>query len=332
MEFKRSRILVGLALGALAVAALAQPGPRRGGPGGPGGPGKLEGLPEVVRRCFKNYGKWRYTGTRTVELRSEGNRITNREFITVDGLFSRTEFSDDSPAKGQIIVENARERLHYFPGTNEIQITPRLRDETFQRLRMIVSKRDGKWQVRFSPGGSLASRATTLMVASDPQGNPFQKLWFDNETGLILKREIFDRVGTRIGAYEFSQINFRPTISPADFEIKRRGAKIVRPNDRIRELAAANGFEPARITDPSATLQHVRIVPSPQGKILAQVYTIGSGRVSLYQLKSRVNDRRLEQQLGRELSSYRWAERDRTFVLIGDLSQAELKRLAETVR
>ncbi len=315
--------------------ANAQPGP---GPGRrPPGEGKqrpdeFRDLPQPVRKLLQSVGRLTYSGQRVVEFKLDGERYRNIELLVVDRLRSRVEFGTDSSWAGQIIVESPKGRQHYFPQANEIRILPPMRDESVLRLRGMLTDRSGRIRISFGQGGVVAGRQTTAVTAADPQGNVLQKLWIDNEFGLALKREIFDPVGSRIGYYEFSKINFRPNIQESDFVIRRAGAKVVTQYDMVRKLAKKEGFVAAWIpASTGAELVNVRTSPMQGTKALMQAYEYDGRRVSLFQLRGNVDPRRIEKLGGGRLNVYRWTASNLTFVIVSDLPTETLTKLARTV-
>ncbi len=326
MEQYRPRVFLSslLAFG-LILPVLAQRGP---------GGDAVRDLPAPIRLMLDRAGKQRYTGQRVVEFRAEGNRIRNTEVVTVDGRFSRTEFLTGSDAAGQIIIDGPRGRQHFYPDRNEIIVGPSPKDEGVARLRMLLKKRrEGALRMTFSAGGNIAGRATLLMAVADRAGNSIQRLWVDEATGLPLKRELYDRVGTKTGSFEFTRINFAPRIDPKDFEINRRGAKIVPIRDILLGKAKELGFTVYSLPDTTgAALQNIRIVDLAGGKGLVQSFSRDGRVLTLFQLKSAVNMERLQRASGGRGKAHRWNVGGYTLVLVGDLPPAELQALAKQVR
>ena len=329
MDFQRSRsVLVWVALSAAATLYAQVPGFEKGPHGKKGGPGMKRDLSSTLRKMVESSGRLRYTGQRTVEFRLNGERSRNIEFVTVDGRNLRVEFADGSASAGQVIVENDKGRFQYFPGRNEIEQGPRQRDEVIARLKGMIG---GAGRVNFSEtaGGQVAGRTTTNVVFTDKRGNVVQRLWIDIETGLPLRREILDPSGSRVGFFEFTRINFRPSIRPEDFEIRRKGAKLVRPVDRVKQAAAELKLT-AYVLGSGAELVNARKLGAKAG-VLVQTYRLGGTRVSLFQTEGDVNPERLKRSGDGRVNSYRWQAHGYTFVLMGDLPQDQLRRLSESL-
>lgn len=325
----RTALCLVLVLGLL-FPGLAQP--RRGGPNSI--PQILERHP-VLKRMIEAQNRLRYSGVRVVEMRFGPDRQQNTEIILRNGPLQRTEFTADSPNAGQIIVENAQRRRHFFPASNEVQELPPRRDEVQSRMRILLREiADGNLRVRIEPGGEVAGRRTQLAHFEDPKGNPVQRMWIDPETGMLLKRELFDAVGSRVGYFEFKRINYRPTFSPDDFEIARKGARVVTLDDQIRVLSRRLGIPPLRLPDTDdLRLESVRPLELGSARAMMQTYSGDRGRVTLYHVDATIDPQRLRRLAGTSnLGVYSWQDGDRTLALIGDLPASELERLARTVR
>jgi len=310
---------------------MAQPGPRGrpGGPG-PGGPG-----PELLRKMLQSQPTLRFSGTRVVEFRNGPDRVRNTEIVLKDGERQRIEFSPDSPNAGQIIVENGRERRQYDPQKNEIQVLRPRREEMIGRLGMLARQiREGGLRFRIDAGGEIAGVATKQMILTDPEGNVVHRMWIDPATGMLLKREILDPVGTRIGFFEFTKVNFNPRFSPDDFRILRRGAKVVTLDDLVGRIAKKLGFSPLRIpASEPYELEDVRPVDLGPRKGMMQMYSGAKGRFSFYQVTGEIDQRRLERLAGGpRFDVYSWRSGERTLILVGDVGRSELERLSKTIR
>lgn len=293
---------------------------------------ELKKLPAVVQLALRNFSKLRYSGTRIVEFRQGPERKRHTEWVLRDGSRARTEFPEGSAFAGQIIVENRGERRHFFPDRNEIHVMPARRDEAFFRLFAMLGGR-GSSTPKITAGDpdSIAGHRAIQVDVSDTAGNVIQKLWIHATNGLVMKREIFDRVGTRIGLFEFTSIDFSPRISRDEFEIKRRGAQIVTPRDRLRAEAQKAGLQPLALSRGSGwSLEHVRVIRPAGEPILVQTYIGKHTPVTLFQLKSEVDQQRLDR-LGRGLSIHHWRQDGVTLVLVGDLPAESLRQLAAGV-
>lgn len=242
-----------------------------------------------------------------------------------DGLRTRVEFPTDGPFAGQIIVDDEKERRHYLPGPNQVRVLPARREEGLQKLRALV--RDGG--ITTEPGDRIAGYSTVEVTARDKAGNLLQRLAIEPESGMVLRRRIYDATGTEIGGFVFTKVDLSPAaFAPSMFKIERRGANVITPYDQLRTLAKQTGYPAASIPPSSGfRLDAVRQVKFPEGKVLAQNYVGPGGRVSLYELQAAVSPARLRRQGGRVLNTLSWMANGTTFVLVGPQDDATLARL-----
>ena len=318
-----------------AAISLAQR-PHRGG-GRDGGKFELPpDLPPILHRAFKSAFKLKYSGTRVVLFRRGPERRKTTEYVLKDGPRLRIEFPEDSVNAGQVIVENGRERQHFFPESNEIHIGPATHDEAFERLKMFL-RPDGRNPVKVVLGAldSVAGQRAGLVLLNDPRGNTIQRLWIDERTGLILKRELYDPVGAVVGSFEFTKVNYSPVIQREDFKIVRKDATIVTPEDKARRLMRESDMVQAFLPqDKYRKLMSSRILGRvAASKVLILTYGSGRGRppLSLVQVEGQFDRNRLNRLAGPQFRSYTWTMSGRTFVLIGDLTDDELRGLATQV-
>lgn len=287
-------------------------------------------LPPVLRKVIAASATLRYSGHRTVTVLRDGKVDRHEEVVMRDGDRLRIEFPKGSPYSGQVIVEQGGQRRHWVPAENQVRLLPARREEGLQRLRALA--RSGRIEV--GPGERLAGYATREVTVRDGAGNVIQRLSIEPRTGAVLRRRIFDAVGTEVGGFVFTQIDFSPGQWPATlFQIERKGAEMVTPWDQLRRLAKRQGFSPVGLaTSTGYRLDNVRIAKLADGPVLAQTYTSAGGRVSLFQLHTQISPERLKLLLKRgTLRSRSWTTGGRSFVLMGSVSEAELDKLRAAV-
>lgn len=328
------RIACFLSLCLIATSAFAQQEPLALGGFGQG---KLRAgqwtvpsqVPPVLRKALARLGKLKYSGTRTVESRTGPNRERHVEYVVTDGQRSRIWFPASSELQGQIIVETPKERRHYLPGRNELQIMPPRREQVFERIVQLVNRR---LSFDTSAGGKVAGVAAQLVTISDKQGNVLEKLWIDPQSGMILKREMYDRAGSVEAWFEFTEINLNPNINRTDFILEHKGATVVTPDVMLRRLAKRGGFQLVRLPQSVPyVLEIVRVQQIGGQPVLVQHYSGGAHRITLYQLKAAVDPQRLGQLESRDLQVTSWQSGGSTFVLVGDVSDSELQDLARRI-
>ena len=274
-----------------------------------------------------------YAGTRTVEIRHDGELRKNVEVITAAGGRTRTEFAPGSDWAGQIIIERGGKRYHYFPESNEIHALPPRRDEA--RTRLMRNLNDGQkvgLRLEMAPGGRVADRDTTLITLRDRRGNVVQRVWTDRETNLPLKRELVGPLGSVVGRFEFTRVNYHPRIDPADFEWNRKGVTLLTPRDLLMRAGKQAGMRPFRLpADTPFRLEAVRVLRVAGSSAIAQIYFGPGGRVTLFQVRGQINSARLRRLAGNGITAYTWVVDDTSLALIGDAEEPVLRQLAQRV-
>lgn len=282
-------------------------------------------LPSALKTMLQAVGTLRYSGVRIIETKSGANRLRHTEIVTVDGLRTRVEFPNGSPLHGQVVIETSKERRQFNPKRNEIQVFPPRREEAYGRIALMVTKRN--IQADETNGGDIAGLGTELVTLSDKRGNPQQKLWIDPDSGMIVKREIYDRTGAVAASFEFTSVNLHPIIRGSDFNLPK-GATIVTPDLIRRRLLKRKGFQDVTLPpDVPYKLEGARVQKLAQQEVLVQQYAGAGRRVTLYQLKSQIDPQRLGKLERPDLQIYSWQSAGSSFVLVGDLTDAQLRDL-----
>ncbi len=289
----------------------------------------LKEAPAILRLANSSATSLRFTGVRLIKFRRAGVEEVNEEIVTRDGRRSRVEFRN-GPLNGQIIVENGKERKHFFPDRNEVRVSESRPEEGVLRIGRFWRERNNRaLKFRTSPGGEVAGIETEKVEMLDKDGNPILSLSIDPKSGLVMKRVFFDRVGTVTGQFEFKSVRFNPKIAPDAFKIDRKGVNIVRPVDDVRRVAAAEKL-PALMLSPKTgfVLEGARSSNLRGTAVMAQFYTAPSGRLSLFVTKDKLEPERF-QRMGRgRTSAHVWTSDGVFFALVGDLLPAQLKALS----
>ena len=286
----------------------------------------LENVPPVLRLALRMLPKLRYAGTRIVELMEGPNRQSHTEYVLRDGPRVRLRFPSQSPFAGQVIVENGRQRKHYLPGKNEIHVGSAKREEAFGRLVNML--RQGKLAFATEPGGQIAGQNTVLVTVREGK-NVIQKMWIDNTTGMLLRRDLFDPVGARVGSYEFTEIDYTPVIKRGDFELVHEGAKIVTPTDEAKEIAQRAGLTFVVIPESEGfVLDSTRVFRAERIQVMQQSYNKPGAGLSLFQAKGAVELPIARRAAKGGMKAVTWTMGGNTFTLMGNLGEAELNRIA----
>jgi outer membrane lipoprotein-sorting protein len=267
-----------------------------------------------------------------VEYRKSGDRKRHVEYVLKDGRKTRIEFPEGSPNYGQIILEVGNTRFHYIPGREEVQKTPARGDDAVARLASMI-RNTKRFNIVTAGADTIAGIKAQRANFTDSLGNTVQSLWIDTKSGLILKRELYDQVGLVVGAFEFQTVNLHPKIRREDFTINRKGIKVVQLDERLHRLCDVNGFLPNGIKE-NRGYQWIAVrVLNPKGRqpILMQTYKADKKILSLFQVKGALDQKRLERLATARFRSYSWTVSNHTFALIGDMSEVDLKHIADLV-
>jgi outer membrane lipoprotein-sorting protein len=196
-------------------------------------PAQEPALPTLEQAIAKQP-KLRYKGQREVQVMVNGKLVKLVEHVSRDRDRSRITYPSDSPRKGFIIVEDARDRWEYNPERNEVRKMPRRRGGTIMMLRGLEhGVREDKLKAYLGTPESVAGRRAVTIKVIDGKGRLLQRLHIDEPTGLVLRAESFGPENRKLAGYSFTRVDLTPTFSPTEFEPPNPpGAKIVdRPPD-----------------------------------------------------------------------------------------------------
>jgi negative regulator of sigma E activity len=232
-----------------------------------------------------------------------------------------------------VIVENGRDRQHYLPALNEIHAGPAMHDDAFDKLRFFLKEAGPKrLRILVGNGEPVAGFHTSIVSFMGQQGTIIQKIWIDDRTGLMLKRELYDPAGGLVGAFEFKSVNYSPKVRDDDFVIKAK-APILTQFDLARRAMVKAGMLAAFLPEEGGRrLIGYRLMDrNPASVVMVLTYDTGSTPLSLFQVKGTFEADRLNRITRGEFKTYTWQSQGRSFALIGDLDPDSLKRLADKV-
>jgi len=287
---------------------------------------RLPKASEIAAKITSASTKANYAAVRRLILPSQDG--TRRE---VDERVMRSKgrlyisYFKDSPYADTKIFERDGKRYTYTISTNELRVSP---SRTLDEITRLLTEPRGDDPV-IKNGDKIAGRATYLVESKFGRDRGMHRMWVDTQQFVILKRNFLDSKGVVQGGYEVVEINYNVKISDSKFSIPK-GAKLVTVEDDLKKLAKEMGVDPFRITNNSFTLMNSGQMEFDGVKILRQFYTSNEKRVSLFIMKGsqkaegfRPSDR---------VRIFRWEDDGHTLVLVGDLSQEELERLAKSVK
>lgn len=287
---------------------------------------------EAIKGFLQLEMRARYTGTRYQEVLTPDGWMKGSEIILADGVRRRIEFGRDSDKYGEVIVEDGKQRQHFFAATNEIHIAPKIRDEFRRRMGKMGDGPPGKGiKVSAKDGGRVAGRPTKLVSVTDDRGNPLQKMWFDPAKGVMLKREGYDFTGRRISLMEFRKINFDVKPSDSDFTIRRAGATIVRPIDMLVRASKRTSIPALRLNATELQLEGVMTREFRGTQALVSMYGSATGRVTLFVMKGPIDGGRLDRAGRGPSSTHKWTYGGFSCILVGPFEKSRLEAFSRTL-
>ncbi len=116
--------------------------------------------------------------------------------------------------RGEVIVDNGKTRWHHSPRTSQVDIAPS--EMGYKRPIMSARLMERNFKLHVIRQDKVAGRSVTVVdILPRHAGRPSQRLWMDQATGLPLRVERRSPQGTLLGRSEFRSIEF-PAKLPAD--------------------------------------------------------------------------------------------------------------------
>ena len=290
---------------------------------------RLDAVPPIVRLALRQGRDLRFIGRRSVELRKDGKMIRFTEIVTRLGFRTRTEFAEDSPFAGQIIVEDSQNRRHFLPDSNEVRVLPARAEDGVPGI-IKAYKSGTKMSFRMGRPELIAGRRAPRLDVRDGDGNVLQQFWIDPQSGAVLQRKVFDSVGTYVGGFRFESIDLKAVIDPDIFVLARKGAKMTTPETTLDEMISQGGFAAVTLKGaPGFRLDNVRVISPLGSPVLLQAYVGGGRRVILFQTKADLDPERMKRFARPGTRTVVWTALGRNFALVGPSKGTDLESLAE---
>ncbi len=327
ITFGRSIGIVGLAALVGFAYCQARPGkptfhaPGKRAPGRPAG-----GLNPILARLIAAANTVTMEGIRDVTFVQE-KKPNRREHVYYDRGNVRIE---QVGGAGEIMIEGPKGRFNYLPQRHEIY---QGQGRGLGAQIAFLGGIGGKLMVDESPGGAVAGFGTRLIQIKNAQGKLLQRIWAENNSSAILKREGYDAKGNVRLAYAFSEVLLGGSMPASLFEPNFPGAKLITPEDELKRIAK-NLKLPPFMLDPSTgfTLYGAGKLKAGDTNILKEFYGNGKLRLSLFVLAKSVNDQAISGLTGKNLSSFVFQKDGCSIVLVGNIDPNTLRQLAESVR
>lgn len=306
-----------------------------------------------LRRAHQAESTLAVAGTRIVELKV-GRRLQRIEerFWRQGTRAERIEILAPPARQGEVLLLHEGRWVVYRPHTNEAYELPHSPLSGIQLLqRAIQLLQASKLQAKMLPETRIAGRrcvalhlSTTHATSSPtpPKRPPFPlavALWIDKETGLLLRQEVQLHSGAPILRAEIVQLELNPRLPPKLFALP--AGVVVRPLvGDYKTVDEAQRVVPFPIRTPTyvppqTVLERVlvRRRPFQTTPVVILHYRSPQGRFSLVQAyQTRILHSWRPRKSHERLNTLFWREGNYAFGLIGDLPQAELERIAESLK
>lgn len=294
-----------------------------------------------------------FAGVRLTELRIGRNmqRIEER-FWRQGTRAERIEILAPADRRGEVLLLRDGRWLAYRPNAKEAFELPRMPLHGAHLLKMAVDLiQAGIVQAEMLPETTLLGRPCVVMRLSlarpdfrrappPDKGAPFPAsvtLWIDKQTGLILRREVAMRPNEPGLRMEITRLELNPRFPPDLFTLPQGIA--ARPlGGEYKTLEDAQRAVAFPIRTPSylpagASLERilVRRRPPENTPIVILHYQTPNARFSIFQAYKTRDAAFQPPKRHRRLNTRFWQDGDYSFGIVGNLPQAEIERIANSL-
>jgi len=141
------------------------------------------------------------------------------------------------------------------------------------------------YAVALDQGGQVAGRPVTSLVLRRG-ARPAARLWLDDATGLLLRREVYDMSGRTTGAMAFLEV----TITPSATTAARRAAPSTRTPAEGAAAVRRAGWACPSLIGSDLVLYDARTVSEPSvSPIMHLSYSDGLSSLSVFQQRGRLD-------------------------------------------
>lgn len=265
----------------------------------------------------------------------------------------RREVSGPDGGLRQLVVEDGKNEWIYDPARNKVwsggPADPLFKrfgpEEEFEQLAE-------NYAAAVVSGGRVAGRSCWKLELRSRADNALaRRLWVDRATRLVLRCESFRPDGSLIEAMRFTRLGLGPQDAASFRFAPPAGSLVVKRAEpdflALDEAKAAAGVEPRLPAwlPPGYVFESLDVMPKGRRSVVHYRFSDGMRVVSLFQCPSRVrldlggrDAEKVKLSVGRGLRSrveeggvLSWTAGGWRFVLVGPVSDAALKRMAESV-
>lgn len=264
----------------------------------------------------------------------------------------KTEILSSSGESTEVVIEDGKYQWRYIP-SHRLIIKRSLEgpDEARQKTEKNIQLVQKNYYVKVGEKQRLVNR-TTFIINLQPRvaGRPRHSIWVDKESGLPLKTEVYSPEGRLARLSTYSKIDFAPNLSREDFKLQ------IPPKADIREveekanleLAAAERLFGEKVLIPAYlpsgfVLRDIAISFIGSNRRLQLLYSDGLSSISMFQETGRgIKVKGLLFQKGARRAEPLFYSRglnkimgfpsgDRQIMLVGDVSEEEISKIAQSI-
>jgi negative regulator of sigma E activity len=307
---------------------------------------------EILSRSLEAQFQHDLEGIKKTEFHThQKDYMLTARFIRLGPDFSYLLYLSPSKLKGRMILDDGSSRKDYAPHKKKLRIYPSLNSSPMQQRRRENLKLLLKnYTISRQPDEFILGRPS-YVISLIPwyPGNPRLDIWVDKRTYLPLKKERYNAEGKLVASSSFVPFNLRKEFfREGIYRSVRRilGEEIAPafpPFSTLQEIGRMVKFH-LKVPDylpPGYVFQGASLVDEEMAVKLT--YTNGLGVICFFQ-RPRANIKMGNFQrlsfgssegkirLGEDEKTLVWNKSRMTFVLMGDISKEELRRIAESVK
>ncbi len=302
-------------------------------------------------------------GNSKVKLSFRGNQVVisfqvpnpNVSRILVSQLIpnlGKKEIVSSSGESTEVIIEDGKYQWRYIPAHRLIikrpQETP---DETRQRTDKNIQLVKKNYYVKVGEKQNLVNRAAFIVTLQPRVENrPRHWIWVDKDSGLPLKTEVYSSEGQLALVSAYSKIDFAPNLTGEDFKLQiPRKASVREVEEKTNlELTKAEELFGEKILIPAYLpsgfiLRDITVSFIGGSRRLQLLYSDGLSSISVFQEASRgIKGKGILFQKGVRKAGPLFHSRglnkmlsfpssDRQIMLIGDISEEEISKIARSI-
>ncbi len=294
----------------------------------------------ILRKSIMALGAVNFSGLRTVVFFENGVKVEGFQEEVYQKGPSKQRVTVVAPQdkKGRLCVTSGQVQWQYFPEENRA-VRRELSTPAETRSRRLAGLDDLRKRMKMEYLGTetIAGRLTHVVLVSTPEGIPIKKTWIDRQYYVPLKTQLFDSRGNVKSSAFYTAINFRPQYKAGMFDFEPPSECSVRTTYQLpkrmaqRDAEKAAGFRAAlpRYLPPGYRFLKNQVAVLHQGGkvILWLPFSNGADTFSIFQ-----GTHGAAAPPPTEGRSLTWKLGNHSFVLVGSICAAEMKRVRDSVR